>query len=107
MLGQQLVEAKLRRMYAEGVAARSATSSAAADVEDLGGGLGPKAGLEACCGDAGLEGRDDAMVARADANMAALLEEVELEGEGCVPPTIPLWIHPYIHLRELARPASG
>lgn len=71
---QKLVEAKLKRVYAEGSAAREAgqdpLQSAAED--------SPAA--DAPCN--GSRVLDEASAARADANMAALLAEVDLEGEG-------------------------
>ncbi|KAK9816633.1 hypothetical protein WJX72_003077 [[Myrmecia] bisecta] len=59
---QQLVEAKLKRVYLEGMAARNAGQNAAALSEAL------------------EEAAETVTVAQADANMAALLEEVEEEG---------------------------
>lgn len=74
---QKLVEAKLKRVYAEGVAERTAHAGlegqlALEDAELAGG------------HDASDEGDDEASAARADANMAALLAEMDLEGCGCV-----------------------
>lgn len=69
------MEAKLKRVYAEGVAERAA-----------GQGLMGQLAMEAASVSAAVqepsdEG-DEASAARADANMAALLAEVDMEGEG-------------------------
>jgi len=80
---QKLVEAKLRKVAAEGAEERArarqlaadpaaAPSAAAGTARDGGGGAGGVGGGVA----------QAASAARADANMAALLEEVEQEGEG-------------------------
>ncbi|CAL8467651.1 g7189 [Coccomyxa elongata] len=72
---QKLVEAKLKRVYAEGVSERTAHAGlegqlALEDAELAGG------------HDASDDGDDEASAARADANMAALLAEMDLEGCG-------------------------
>ncbi len=72
---QKLVEAKLKRVYAEGVAERAAG-------QGLSGQLALEAASVAAHQEASDEG-DEASAARADANMAALLAEMDLEGEGC------------------------
>ncbi len=77
---QKLVEAKLRRVHAEGVAERAAHS-----------GLPGQLALEDAelAGHEGSDdGDDEASAARADANMAALLAEMDLEGDGCAPPPL-------------------
>lgn len=73
-LQQKLVEAKLKRVFAEGAAAREAgQDSAQIAAEEI-------ASADAHCN--GGQPPDDASAALADANMAALLAEVDLEGEG-------------------------
>ena len=71
---QKLVEAKLKRVHAEGVAARGAGQ------DPLQSGTEDSAATDAHCN--GSAAPDEASTARADANMAALLAEVDLEGEG-------------------------
>ena len=71
---QKLVEAKLKRVFAEGVAAREAGQDPLRVPADS------IAVAETCCN--GGQAADAASAARADANMAALLAEVDLEGEG-------------------------
>jgi hypothetical protein len=74
---QKLVEAKLKRVYAEGVAERAAHQGLPGQLalEDA----------ELAGHDASDDGDDEASAARADANMAALLAEMDLECDGCAP----------------------
>ena len=69
---QKLVEAKLKRVFAEGVAAREAGQDPLRVPAD--------STAVTCCNSG--QAADAASAARADANMAALLAEVDLEGEG-------------------------
>ena len=99
------MEAKLKRVYAEGVAERAATSAAAqlaalagdiaaGDEAGAGGPARPPPGGGASSGAAGEHHRGEGeegggedchiSAAQADANMAALLLEMDTEGEGCV-----------------------
>ena len=71
---QKLVEAKLKRVHAEGLAARGAGQ------DPLQSGAEDSEATNAHCN--GSAAPDEASAARADANMAALLAEVDLEGEG-------------------------
>jgi len=77
---QKLVEAKLKRVQQEGMAARSQAQA--------GGGL-----LQVTAQVA--EGEVEDRGAVADANMAALLEQVQLEDQWCPPP--PPLPHPKVH----------
>ena len=77
---QKLVEAKLKRAWLEGVADRASRHSQ--------GQPAPDASFAADAATPQHED-EDASVALADANMAALLEEVELEDEECAPYTPP------------------
>lgn len=61
LLAQKLVEAKLKRVYQEGAAARAQGQQAP------------------CLQDIDLAGEEEDADAVADANMAALLEQVQLE----------------------------
>ena len=71
---QKLVEAKLKRVFAEGLAAREAGQDPLQTTAE------DHASADAHCN--GGQAPDEASAARADANMAALLAEVDLEGEG-------------------------
>ncbi len=93
---QKLVEAKLKRVYAEGVSERTAHAGlegqlALEDAELAGG------------HDASDDGDDEASAARADANMAALLAEMDLEGCGCGCMIFlgPWWFPPWLYLQAL------
>ena len=71
---QKLMEAKLKRVFAEGMAAREAGQDPLQVPADS------SASADTHCN--GSQAADAASAARADANMAALLAEVDLEGEG-------------------------
>ena len=71
---QKLVEAKLKRVFAEGLAAREAGQDPLQTTAE------EHAYADAHCN--GGQAPDEASAARADANMAALLAEMDLEGEG-------------------------
>ncbi len=71
---QKLVEAKLKRVFAEGLAAREAGQDPLRSAAE------ERPSTDAHCN--GGPAPDEASAARADANMAALLAEMDLEGEG-------------------------
>ena len=71
---QKLVEAKLKRVFVEGLAAREAGQ------DPLQSTVEEHASADAHCN--GGQAPDEASAKRADANMAALLAEMDLEGEG-------------------------
>lgn len=78
---QTLVEAKLKRAYNDGVAARAGGAQQGGSLH-VNGEASDGGGAQSARQSGGTESSAGASAARADANMAALLEQIELEDEG-------------------------